>query len=104
MLDQELVVRSPVIRPDLPCIARSVATGSVLTSEVELFLRHTPTRVLGVTGSDGKTTTATLLALLLQSGGHTVHLGEISACPCCHSLTGCGKGTLPCWSFPAFSS
>lgn len=78
---QRLLVRSPVIRPDHPAIAASLATGAVLTSETELFLEHTRARIIGVTGSDGKTTTANLIALLLRGAGHTVYLGGNNGTP-----------------------
>lgn len=102
VLPEEILVRSPVIRPDLPPIARSVAAGSELTSEVELFLRHTPARVFGVTGSDGKTTTSTLLALILQGGGHTVHLGGNIGTPLLSQIDGMRQGDLAVLELSSF--
>lgn len=99
---EELLVRSPVIRPDLPPIARAVASGSTLTSEIELFLQHTPTSVLGVTGSDGKTTTATLLALLLRGGGHTVHLGGNIGHPLLPEISKMQRGDLAVLELSSF--
>ncbi len=64
---EDVIFRSPGIRPDIPCISDAVARGAVLTSEMELFLELTPTKVLGITGSDGKTTTTTLSYKLLES-------------------------------------
>ncbi len=61
----DLVFRSPGIRPDTREIAAAVENGAVLTSEMELFLDLTPATVIGVTGSDGKTTTTTLVSLFL---------------------------------------
>lgn len=63
---EDVIFRSPGIRPDIPCISQAVARGAVLTSEMELFLELTPARVLGITGSDGKTTTTTLSYKLLE--------------------------------------
>ena len=77
----ELLVRSPVIRPDIAPIAASVAAGAELTSETELFLRHCPAPVIGVTGSDGKTTTASLSAQLLKGMGKRVWLGGNNGVP-----------------------
>jgi len=51
------------------------ARGGIVTSEMELFCEFCPCPVLAVTGSDGKTTTTTLIAELLLAQGHTVHLG-----------------------------
>lgn len=66
-LDERVIFRSPGLRPDLPEFCEAVRRGAVLTSEMELFLEMTPARVLGVTGSDGKTTTTTLTALFLRA-------------------------------------
>ena len=68
-LCEDFIFRSPGIRPDLPEIARAVQSSSVLTSEMELFLELTPARVIGITGSDGKTTTTTVTGKLLESEG-----------------------------------
>ncbi len=64
-LCEDIVVRSPGIRPDIPEFRQAVSRGSVLTSEMELFLSHAPCRVYAVTGSDGKSTTTTVLSKLL---------------------------------------
>ena len=55
------------------CAAR--AAGCVVTSEMEVFLDLCPCKKIGVTGSDGKTTTTTLIAEMLGAAGYTVHLG-----------------------------
>ncbi len=72
---EEIIIRSPGIRPDVPYIARACADGARLTTETELFVACSPARVYAVTGSDGKTTTATLAARMLEVEGHIVHLG-----------------------------
>ena len=66
-LREEVIFRSPGLRPDIPEILSAVQSGSVLTSEMEWFLELTPARVIGVTGSDGKTTTTTLTYLFLSA-------------------------------------
>ena len=65
-LDEEIIFRAPGIRPDIPAFARALENGAILTSEMELFLDLTPAPVLGITGSDGKTTTTTLTGLFLE--------------------------------------
>ena len=65
-LDEDVIFRAPGIRPDLPPIARAVQGGALLTSEMEMFLDLTPATVIGITGSDGKTTTTTLTGKLLE--------------------------------------
>lgn len=74
-LDQDVIFRSPGIRPDLPEFLTAMEQGSVLTSEMEVFCEVCPCPMIAVTGSDGKTTTTTILAELLRKAGKTVHLG-----------------------------
>ena len=62
-----VVFRSPGIRPDEEHIARACAEGAHLASEMAWLLERTPARVLAITGSDGKTTTTTLTARILQA-------------------------------------
>ena len=74
-LDEDVIFRTPGLRPDLPPIAAAVERGSVLTSEMEAFFDVCPCSMIAVTGSDGKTTTTTIIAELLRRAGRTVHLG-----------------------------
>ena len=71
----DLIFRTPGIRPDHPAILAAVAQGAELSSEMAWFLEITPATVLAITGSDGKTTTSTLTALMLEAAGKTVYLG-----------------------------
>ena len=74
-LTEDVIFRTPGMRPDLPPLAAAVERGSVLTSEMEAFFEVCPCPVIAVTGSDGKTTTTTIIAELLRAAGQTVHLG-----------------------------
>ncbi len=74
-LTEDVIFRTPGMRPDLPELAAAVARGSRLTSEMEAFFEVCPCRKIAVTGSDGKTTTTTIVAELLKRAGKTVHLG-----------------------------
>lgn len=65
--EADVIFRSPGIRPDTFPIPDAVAAGAVLTSEMELFLDLTDARVIGVTGSDGKTTSTTITSLLVDA-------------------------------------
>ena len=65
-IDEDVIFRSPGLRPDLPAFVQAIQRGAVLTSEMELFLELTPATVIGITGSDGKTTTTTVTGLLLE--------------------------------------
>ena len=74
-LDEDVIFRTPGMRPDVPELATAVAGGSTLTSEMEVFFEVCPCPIIAVTGSDGKTTTTTIIAELLRAAGKTVHLG-----------------------------
>ena len=74
-LDQNIIFRTPGLRPDVPQLAKAVAQGSELTSEMEVFFQVCPCPIIAVTGSDGKTTTTTIIAELLKKAGYTVHVG-----------------------------
>ena len=74
-LDQDVIFRSPGIRPDIPAFEAARAKGSVITSEMEVFFHVCPCKKIAITGSDGKTTTTTIIARVLEEAGHTVHLG-----------------------------
>ena len=69
------VIRTPVIRPDIPELAAERERGAIVTSEMELFLDLCPATVFGVTGSDGKTTTTTIIYEMLKAHGYNCHLG-----------------------------
>ena len=74
-LDQDVIFRTPGLRPDVPELEAAQARGSVITSEMEVFFQVCPCPIIAVTGSDGKTTTTTIIAELLRAAGHTVHVG-----------------------------
>ena len=74
-LTEDIIFRTPGMRPDLPELTAAVERGSVLTSEMEVFFEVCPCPILAVTGSDGKTTTTTIIGSLLRAAGKTVHLG-----------------------------
>ena len=73
----DVIFRSPGFRPDKPEILTAIAQGAILTSEMELFLASTEARVVGVTGSDGKTTTTTLTKLLLEQAVQARGYGKV---------------------------
>lgn len=73
-LTEDVIIRSPGIRPDIPEFSRAVENGSRLACEMELFAANSPCPVYAVTGSDGKSTTTTILSKLLTAKG-SVYLG-----------------------------
>lgn len=74
-LYEEVIYKTPGLRADHPKIAEAAARGAIVTSEMEAFLTLCPARMIAVTGSDGKTTTTTITAKLLEEAGHTVYIG-----------------------------
>jgi len=75
IFEGDVLFRTPGMYFHTPELADFRARGGVVTSEMELFCRFCPCPIIAVTGSDGKTTTTTLIAQLLMAQGHTVHLG-----------------------------
>ena len=71
----DLVFRTPGMHPANPAIQRLRASGAEITSEMEVFFEVCPCTILAVTGSDGKTTTTTLISEMLKAEGKTVWLG-----------------------------
>ena len=73
--DADIIFRSPGIDYTKPEILAAVAAGIEVTSEIETFFKLCGAKTIGITGSDGKTTTTTLIAEMLKAAGNTVHLG-----------------------------
>ena len=71
----DLIFRTPGMRPDVPELAEALSKGAELTSEMEVFLDLCPAQVFAVTGSDGKTTTTTLIYKILSAEGYNCWLG-----------------------------
>ncbi len=74
-ITESLLFLSPAVRPDLEGINKARANGTRVTSEMEEFFRLCPCKKIAVTGSDGKTTTTTLIAELLKAQGYKAWLG-----------------------------
>ena len=62
----DIIFRSPSCRPDLPEILKEKEKGAVITSEIELLFKLCPCKIVGITGSDGKTTTTSLVYEILK--------------------------------------
>ncbi len=74
-LSADVVFRTPGMHPNLPALCSLREKGAVITSEMEAFFDVCPCTVIAVTGSDGKTTTTTLIAEILKQAGKTVWVG-----------------------------
>ena len=74
-LDQDIIFRTPGLMPFERHLEEARAKGSLITSEMEVFFSLCPCRTIAITGSDGKTTTSSIIAELLKAAGYTVRLG-----------------------------
>lgn len=74
-LSGEIIFKTPGMRFDVPALEKARKKGSVITSEMEVFFEVCPAKIIAVTGSDGKTTTTTLIYEILKASGHRCHLG-----------------------------
>ena len=74
-LPEELIFRTPGLSPNTPELLDAVQRGAALSSEMEVFFQTCPGRLIGVTGSDGKTTTTTIIAEFLKEAGKNVYVG-----------------------------
>ena len=74
-LDADLVFRTPGMHPGNPALEDLRSKGAEVTSEMEVFFEVCPCTILAVTGSDGKTTTTTLISEMLKAAGKTVWVG-----------------------------
>lgn len=71
----EMVFKTPGVRCDAPAISEAEKDGAVISSEMELFFDTCPAKIIAVTGSDGKTTTTSLIYDMLKRAGYKCYLG-----------------------------
>ena len=74
-VEADVLFRTPGMHPGNPAIQSLAAKGAYVTSEMEVFFEVCPCNLIAVTGSDGKTTTTTLVSEMLKAEGKTVWLG-----------------------------
>ena len=74
-VEADVLFRTPGMHPGNPAIVMLAEKGAKVTSEMEVFFEVCPCHLLAVTGSDGKTTTTTLVSEMLKGAGKTVWLG-----------------------------
>ena len=72
---QDIILRTPGFEFYQKPLQDAIAAGTMVTSEVELFFDFCPCEIVAVTGSDGKTTTTTLISEFFKAAGRRVHLG-----------------------------
>lgn len=71
----DLILRSPSCLPTVPELEEEANRGAIVTTEVELLMKMCPAQIIGVTGSDGKTTTTTLIYEILKKAGYNCYVG-----------------------------
>ncbi len=71
----DIIFKTPKVRFDIPELLREAEAGVEITSEMEVFCKLCTARIFGVTGSDGKTTTTTLIYKILGQHGYKCWLG-----------------------------
>lgn len=71
----DIIFRSPSCLPTTYELEEEQRRGAIITSEIELLIEMCPCKVLGVTGSDGKTTTTSLINSILKKSGYNTFLG-----------------------------
>lgn len=71
----DIIFRSPSCLPNRKELLEEKARGCYVTSEIEEVIKLSPSKIIGVTGSDGKTTTTTLIDLVLRANGYKTFLG-----------------------------
>jgi len=74
-LTQDIIFKTPGMRFDVPELEAARKRGAVVTSEMEVFFDVCPSKIIAVTGSDGKTTTTTLIHKMMSEQGYKTWLG-----------------------------
>lgn len=71
----DIIFRSPSCLPTVPELVKEAERGAIITTEIEMVMELCPGLVIGITGSDGKTTTTTLIHEIIKEDGHNCFLG-----------------------------
>lgn len=71
----DIIFRSPSCLPTKPELEAEKQRGALVTTEIEMLMKMCPAKIIGVTGSDGKTTTTSIINAILQKAGYKTYLG-----------------------------
>lgn len=71
----DIIFRSPSCMPTRPELEEEAKNGAIVTTEIEMLMQMCPAKIIGVTGSDGKTTTTSLIYAILKKAGYNTYLG-----------------------------
>ncbi|HBZ85528.1 MAG: UDP-N-acetylmuramoylalanine--D-glutamate ligase [Candidatus Edwardsbacteria bacterium RIFOXYD12_FULL_50_11] len=75
LLDSQMIVISPGVRADIPILQRAARMGIEVIGEIELAYRAIESRIIAVTGTNGKSTTVSMIGSILKNAGKDVHIG-----------------------------
>ena len=70
-----IIFRSPSCLPTKPELVEETNRGAIVTTEIEMLMEMCPCKIVGITGSDGKTTTTSMINAILQKAGYNTFLG-----------------------------
>ena len=71
----DIIFRSPSCLPTIPELVAEEERGAIVTTEIELVIKMSPSKIIGITGSEGKTTTTTLISEIIKKAGKRCFLG-----------------------------
>lgn len=74
-LSEDIIYRTPGLSPNTPELVTARNNGSTISSEMQVFFNLCPCPIIAITGSDGKTTTTSIIAKFLEATGKTIFLG-----------------------------
>lgn len=75
LINFDIIFRSPSCLPTKPELLEEAKRGAIVTTEIEMLMKMCPCKTIGVTGSDGKTTTTSLISAILKQAGYHTYLG-----------------------------
>lgn len=101
-LGGDYIFKTPGIRFDSPALLEAKKRGSIVSSEMEMFFKLCPAKIIAVTGSDGKTTTTTLISEILKRAGCRVHLGGNIGKPLLPEIESIGKDDIAVLELSSF--
>ncbi|MBR4933092.1 MAG: UDP-N-acetylmuramoyl-L-alanine--D-glutamate ligase [Clostridia bacterium] len=94
-MEGDFVFRSPGFRPDIPVLEDAKKKGICVTGEMEMFIEKAPCPVIGITGSDGKSTTTTLVSKILEKqNDRKVFLGGNIGEPLLHRVSDMDENSI----------
>lgn len=96
-----MILRTPGMYYYHPALQEAQRSGVAVVSEMELFFDLCPCKIYAVTGSDGKTTTTSVIAEFLKAQGFNVFWAATSAFRCCLASSRSARRTARWWSCPA---